>query len=139
VRSQNSGSRATFLSQNQSAKLYVPKYIFTNRQATLYFAANGGSENCLNTNSLSLWTADHVVTKRTRRVYEGDYYIYKKKWKSSVRSLRVSDTSIERYRKNLKDCIARLNRAEVLCKALFKVFTLSLESTQFPICERNRL
>jgi len=33
---------------------------------------------------LSLWTAVHVVTKRTRRVCEDDYYIYTKKWKSTV-------------------------------------------------------
>jgi len=32
----------------------------------------------------SLWTAVHVVTKRTRRVCEGDYYIYTKKWKPTV-------------------------------------------------------
>jgi len=37
-----------------------------------------------NSNLLSLRTAVHVVTKRTRRVCEGDYYIYTKKWNSTV-------------------------------------------------------
>jgi len=41
--------------------------------------------------SLSLCTAEHVVTKRNKWVCEGDYYVYTKKWKSTVivRSLWV--------------------------------------------------
>jgi len=38
-----------------------------------------------------MWTAIHVMAKRTWRVCEGDYYIYTKKLKSTVivRLLRV--------------------------------------------------
>jgi len=41
--------------------------------------------------AISMWTAIHVMAKRTWRVCEGDYYIYTKKLKSTVivRLLRV--------------------------------------------------
>jgi len=43
----------------------------------------------------SMWTAVHVVTKRTRRVCEGDYYIYiQRKSTVMIRSYRYTNRKV---------------------------------------------